>query len=108
MRAVMGDGGEAGDAGGGAGLWRGLRAFLVDGSSTITPDTPELRKAFGQPAGQKKGCGFPVPKTHFAQLKTTLRVRKVKSRTGAGVLKELAVYCLMYNLVRAVMVKAAA
>jgi hypothetical protein len=59
MRAVMGKGGD-----GAAGfLWRGLRAFLVDGSSTITPDTPELQKAFGQPKGQKPGCGFPVPKT---------------------------------------------
>ena len=44
------------------GLWRGLRALLVDGSSTITPDTPALQKAFGQPKGQKKGCGFPVSK----------------------------------------------
>lgn len=44
------------------GLWHGLRAFLIDGSSTITPDTPDLQKAFGQPGGQKPGCGFPVPK----------------------------------------------
>ncbi len=26
------------------------------------PDTPELQAAFGQPGGQKKGCGFPVAK----------------------------------------------
>ncbi len=45
-----------------AGLWHGLRAFLVDGSSTITPDTPDLQKTFGYPSGQKPGCGFPVPK----------------------------------------------
>ena len=45
-----------------SGLWHGLRALLVDGSSTITPDTPSLQKAFGQPTGQKPGCGFPVPK----------------------------------------------
>jgi hypothetical protein len=44
------------------GWWCGLRAFLLDGSSTITPDTAALQKAFGQPKGQKKGCGFPVPK----------------------------------------------
>lgn len=44
------------------GLWHGLRAFLVDGSSSIAPDTPELQKEFGQPKGQKPGCGFPVPK----------------------------------------------
>src|SRR5205823_140839 len=45
--------------------------------------------------------------THFAQLKTTLKMRKVKSRTESGVRKELAVYCLVYNLVHAVMMKAA-
>ncbi len=39
-----------------------LRAYLVDGSSTICPDTPSLQKAFGQPVNQKPGCGFPVPK----------------------------------------------
>jgi hypothetical protein len=44
------------------GLWCGLRAYLVDGSSTIAPDTPDSQKAFGQPTGCKKGCGFPVPK----------------------------------------------
>lgn len=42
--------------------WRGLRALLVDGSSTIAPDTPLSQEAFGQPKGCKKGCGFPVPK----------------------------------------------
>jgi hypothetical protein len=44
------------------GLWCGLKAYLVDGSSTIAPDTPDSQKAFGQPTGCKKGCGFPVPK----------------------------------------------
>src|SRR5436190_453258 len=29
--------------------WCGLRVHLVDGSSTIAPDTPESQKAFGQP-----------------------------------------------------------
>jgi hypothetical protein len=52
---------EAAGAGPGA-LWHGLRAVLVDGSSAITPDTPGLQKAFGQPKGQKPGCGFPVAK----------------------------------------------
>jgi len=45
--------------------------------------------------------------THFAQLKTTLKMRKLKSQTEAGIRKELAVYCLVYNLVHAVMVRAA-
>ena len=43
-------------------LWCGLRAVLVDGSSTITLDTPSCQKAFGQPKACKEGCGFPVPK----------------------------------------------
>jgi hypothetical protein len=40
--------------------WHGHRVFHVDGSSFSMPDTPALQKAFGQPGGQRKGCGFPV------------------------------------------------
>lgn len=36
------------------------RVFVVDGSTFSMPDTPELQQAFGQPGGQRKGCGFPV------------------------------------------------
>jgi hypothetical protein len=46
----------------GGALWCGLRAFLADGTGTITPDTPALQKEFGQPKNQKPGCGLPVPK----------------------------------------------
>ena len=54
---------RAGAAGAGAGRhWCGLRVLLVDGSSTIAPDTPASRRAFGQPPNQRPGCGFPVPK----------------------------------------------
>jgi hypothetical protein len=41
-------------------LWRGHRAFFLDGSSFSMPDTPQLRGHFGQPSGQAQGCGFPV------------------------------------------------
>jgi hypothetical protein len=41
-------------------LWHGHRTFHIDGSTFSMSDTPELRKAFGMPSGQKKGCGFPV------------------------------------------------
>ena len=42
-------------------LWLGRhRTFHVDGSTFSMPDTDELRAAFGMPAGQAKGCGFPV------------------------------------------------
>lgn len=40
--------------------WRGRRVYLVDGSSFSMPDTPELQQHFGQPRGQKEGCGFPM------------------------------------------------
>lgn len=40
--------------------WQGRRVWVVDGSSASMPDTPALQKAFPQPPGQKKGCGFPV------------------------------------------------
>lgn len=42
--------------------WHSHRVWLLDGSSFSMPDTPELQTAFGQPGGQKKGCGFPVAK----------------------------------------------
>lgn len=41
-------------------LWHGHRIFLLDASSCSMPDTPGLQRRFGQPGGQKKGCGFPV------------------------------------------------
>lgn len=50
----------------GAALWHGHRVWHVDGSSCSMPDTPELQEAFGQPGGQKPGCGFPV--THLMVL----------------------------------------
>jgi hypothetical protein len=40
--------------------WHGHRVVLIDGSSFSMPDTPALQKQFGQPGGQKPGCGFPV------------------------------------------------
>jgi hypothetical protein len=43
-------------------LWHGHRTLLLDGSSTIAPDTPATQKVFPQPSNQKRGCGFPVPK----------------------------------------------
>jgi Transposase DDE domain len=40
--------------------WLGHRLFLIDGTGVSMPDTPDLQAAFGQPGGQKLGCGFPV------------------------------------------------
>ena len=43
-----------------SGRWLGRRVFMVDGSSFSMSDIPELQAKFGQPGGQKPGCGFPV------------------------------------------------
>lgn len=40
--------------------WLGHRVFFVDGSSFSMPDTPDLQEHFGQPGGQREGCGFPT------------------------------------------------
>lgn len=40
--------------------WLGHRVFFIDGSSFSMPDTPSLQSEFGQPSGQKPGCGFPT------------------------------------------------
>ena len=40
--------------------WRGHRVFHVDGTTFSMPDTPGLQRAFGQPAAQAPGCGFPA------------------------------------------------
>jgi Transposase DDE domain len=42
------------------GRWHGHRTFLVDGSGCSMPDTPALQDTFGQPSGQRPGCGFPM------------------------------------------------
>ena len=42
------------------GRWLGHRVFLPDGSGLSMPDDSALQRAFGQPKGAKKGCGFPV------------------------------------------------
>ena len=46
--------------------WLGHRVWIIDGSSFSMSDVPQLQKYFGQPAGQRRGCGFPV--AHWAAL----------------------------------------
>lgn len=42
--------------------WLGHRVWIEDGSSFSMPDVPALQAHFGQPSGQRPGCGFPVAK----------------------------------------------
>lgn len=57
-------------------LWHGHQVFLLDGSSFSMPDTPELQAAFGQPAGQAPGCGFPTAHLLLACAAATGYIRK--------------------------------
>ena len=41
-------------------LFHGHRVHMLDGSNASMPDTAPLQKFFGQPSGQKAGCGFPA------------------------------------------------
>jgi len=43
-------------------FWHERRVLLLDGSTASMPDTPGNQTFFGQPSGQKPGCGFPVAK----------------------------------------------
>ncbi len=45
--------------------------------------------------------------TNFGHLKTTMKMDVLKCKTAVGVLKELQVFALIYNLVRQVMLLAA-
>ena len=42
------------------GLWCGHRTALIDGTGVSTPDTPELRAAFGVSSNCKDGAGLPL------------------------------------------------
>ena len=81
---------------------RGQRTRVVTVATTLRD--PELYPR--EKVAELYGLRWSV-ETHFAELKTTLKMRRVKSQTPDGVRKELAVYCLVYNLVRAVMLRAA-
>jgi len=44
----------------GSGQWKGRhRVFVIDGSSFVVPETPELREHFGLRSNQKPGCSDP-------------------------------------------------
>lgn len=43
-------------------VFAAMRVLLVDGTSSLTPDTRSIRKLFRQPANIKPGCGYPMAK----------------------------------------------
>jgi hypothetical protein len=72
-----------------------IATTLLD--ATAWPDA-KLAELYGQ-RWRIEGC--------FNQLKTHMKMNVLKCKSVAGVLKELAVYLLVYNLVRLAMLRAA-
>ena len=73
-------------------LWHGHRVWRVDGSSASMPDTPELQAYFGQPGGQRRGCGFPVASTLVLVHGSTgyirdLLVRPLRTHEMSGIVR---------------------
>lgn len=114
------------------GLWMGHRTILIDGSSFSMPETVtvrELRYRIEAP-GYRPGEITLVTtllnaetytaedlaelyqarwavETSFGHLKTTMRMEKLHCKSVAGVMKELWMFALVYNLVRMVILEAA-
>jgi Transposase DDE domain len=81
---------------------KGQRTLCVTIATTLLDPLPYPADAVRELYGLRW-----TVETHLAELKTTLRMGRLKCRTPEGVKKELAAYCLVYNLVHAVMLEAA-
>jgi hypothetical protein len=81
---------------------KGQRTLCVTIATTLLDPIRYPKEAIAQLYGLRWTI-----ETHFAELKTTLKMRKVKCKTPDGVEKELIAYGLVYNLVHATMLAAA-
>jgi len=79
-------------------LWHDRRVLLLDGSTVSMPDTPDNQRFFGQPSGQKPGCGFPVARlcTLFCAASGAL----VGAMIGSLAESELSLWRAMFGLLR--------
>jgi hypothetical protein len=93
----------------GEGRWHGHRTFFVDGSGCSMPDTPTLVTALLDADIYRVADLAALYRqrwqveTSLAHLKTTMRMEVLPCKTVPGVLKELTVFAMVYNLVRMVM-----
>jgi hypothetical protein len=76
---------------------KGQRTRVVTIATTLLDESLYPRDEVAELYGLRWGV-----ETRLAELKTTLKMRKLKSKSPEGVLKELAVYCLVYNMVKTV------
>jgi hypothetical protein len=82
---------------------RGRRTREVTVATTLLDPARYPREAVAELYGVRWRV-----ETDLRHLKATMGMARLKCRSEAGVRKELAAYCLAYNLVRAVMARAAA
>ena len=78
--------------------WQGHRVFLVDGSTTLLPDTPENQAAYPQHPNQAEGCGFPLARFVALFSLHTGAVHEVK--IGAWSTHELTLARPLYPLLQ--------
>jgi hypothetical protein len=76
---------------------KGQRTHVVTIATTLLDETLYHKADVAELYGMRWSV-----ETRFAELKTTLKMRKLKSKSPEGVMKELAIYCLVYNMVRTV------
>jgi len=79
-------------------FWHDRRVLLLDGSSVSMPDTPKNQEFFGQPSGQKPGCGFPVAR--LCALFCAASGALVEAVIGSYVESEFTLWHAMLNALR--------
>src|SRR5580692_7519010 len=82
---------------------KGYRTRIVRVATTL-PDDPQWSQ---QQIAELYGKRWSI-ETCFGHLKTTMKLNVLRCKTVDGVMKELAIYLTVYNLVRLQMLKAAA
>lgn len=81
---------------------RGMRTRVVDISTTLLDPMRYPKREVARLYGLRWEI-----ETNFRHLKTTMNMESLKCKTPDGVMKELMIYTLVYNLVRAAMTAAA-
>jgi hypothetical protein len=80
-------------------LWHGRPVKVVDGSTCSMPDTPSNQKAYGQPPGQKPGCGFPT--MAFVGVFCLATGAAIECALGGWALHDLTLFCLVRSVFEA-------
>jgi hypothetical protein len=83
-------------------MTKGVRTRVVTVATTLLDPTRYPKREIARLYGLRREI-----ETNFRHLKTTMRMEHLKCQSVDGVLKELMVFVLVYNLVRAAMALAA-